>query len=411
MFATIIAGLTTLLTIAGLGYYIVALLSARAFLRRRRFSAGFAPPVSLLKPIHGIDPGMAEAFASHCRQNYSGAYEILFGVSSLEDPACAVVRQLQADFPDHAIQLILCPEVLGPNGKVSNLAQLRRHARYDYLIINDADIRVGPNYLAHVLAPLAQNPGTDASPSPTRGHQPAGLVTALYRGITHQTLGSKMEALGIATDFAPGVLTSRFLERGLHFGLGSTLAVSATALEAIGGLAPLAEYLADDYELGARIAAAGFRVELSDEIVETSIHPWAFSGYLRHQLRWARTMRDARRAGYAGLVFSYGLAWAILNLIATGLSLPAFALFILALLLRVSLALGVGVAILGDRQVLRDLWLLLPRDLIALGIWAWSYASDTIAWRDERFLLKKGKLMRLDSKEVLTTTTPASAKP
>jgi ceramide glucosyltransferase len=207
------------------------------------------------------------------------------------------------------------------------------------------------------------------------------------------------------------VLTSRFLERGLHFGLGSTLAVSSTALDAIGGLAPLTEYLADDYELGARIAAAGFRVELSDEIVETSIHPWTFSGYLRHQLRWARTMRDARRAGYAGLLFSYGLAWSGLNLIATGLSLPAFALFSLALLLRVSLALGVGVAILGDRQVLRDLWLLLPRDLSALGVWAWSYASDTIAWRDERFLLKKGKLVRLESKEALTTTTPASAKP
>jgi ceramide glucosyltransferase len=404
MFATIIAGLTTLLTIAGLGYYVVALLSARAFLRRRRFPAGFAPPVSLLKPIHGIDPGIAEAFASHCRQNYSGEYEILFGVSSLDDPACAVVRQLQADFPDHSIQLILCPEVLGPNGKVSNLAQLRHHARYDYLIINDADIRVGPNYLAHVLAPFAP----DASPDPNRS--PVGLVTALYRGLTYQTLGSKMEALGIATDFAPGVLTSRFLERGLHFGLGSTLAISAAALDAIGGLAPLAEYLADDYELGARIAAAGFGVELSDEIVETSIHPWTFSGYLLHQLRWARTMRDARRAGYAGLVVSYGLAWAVLNLIAAGLSLPAFALFSLALLLRVSLALGVGVAILGDRQVLRDLWLLLPRDVIALGVWAWSYASDTIAWRDERFLLKKGKLVRLDSKGALTTTTPASAK-
>jgi ceramide glucosyltransferase len=401
MFATIIAGLTTLLTIAGLGYYIVALLSARAFLRRRRFPAAFAPPVSLLKPIHGIDPDMAEAFASHCRQNYSGEYELLFGVSSLDDPASAVVRQLQTDFPDHAIQLILCPDVLGPNGKVSNLAQLRRHARYDYLVINDADIRVGPNYLTHLVAAFAPN---QAEPS-------VGLVTALYRGITHQTLGSKMEALGIATDFAPGVLTSRFLERGLHFGLGSTLAVSATALEAIGGLTPLAEYLADDYELGARIAAAGFRVELSDEIVETSIQHWTFSGYLHHQLRWARTMRDARRAGYAGLVVSYGLAWATLNLIASGLSLPAFALFSLALLFRVSLALGVGVAILGDRQVLRDLWLLLPRDLIALGIWAWSYASDTIAWRDERFLLKKGKLVRLDSKEVLTTTTTASAKP
>jgi ceramide glucosyltransferase len=401
MFSTIIAGLTTLLTVAGFAYYLIALWSARAFLRRSRFPApDFAPSVSILKPIYGVDPGMAEAFASHCRQNYAGAYETLFGVSSLDDPACAVVRQLQADFPDQAIQLILCPEVLGPNGKVSNLAQLVQHARYDYLIINDADIRVGPKYLTHILAPFA----------PNQAQRPVGLITALYRGITHQTLGSKMEALGIATDFAPGVLTARFLDRGLYFGLGSTLAVSRAALDAIGGLVPLTEYLADDYELGARIATAGFRVELSDEIVETAIHPWNLSGYLHHQLRWARTMREARRGGYAGLVVSYGLAWAFLNLIDTGLSLPAFALFTLALFLRVSLALGVGVGILGDRQVLRDLWLLLPRDLLALAVWAWSYASDAISWRDQRFLLKKGKLVRLESKEAPATTEAVSAK-
>ncbi|MFY9745283.1 MAG: bacteriohopanetetrol glucosamine biosynthesis glycosyltransferase HpnI [Acidobacteriaceae bacterium] len=405
MFSTLIAGLTTLLTLAGFAYYLIALWSARAFLRRPRFPApDFAPPVSILKPIYGVDPGMSEAFASHCRQNYSGPYELLFGVSSLDDPACAIVRQLQADFPDRAIQLILCPDVLGPNGKVSNLAQLAQHARYDDLIINDADIRVGPNYLTHILAPFV----------PNQTQPPIGLVTALYRGITHQTLGSKMEALGIATDFAPGVLTARFLDRGLHFGLGSTLAVSRPALDAAfpppGGLVPLTEYLADDYELGARIAAAGFRVELSDEIVETAIHPWNLSGYLHHQLRWARTMREARRGGYAGLVFSYGLAWAFLNLIASGLSLPAFALFTLALLFRVSLALGVGVGILRDRQVLRDLWLLLPRDLLALAVWAWSYASDAISWRDQRFLLKKGKLVRLGSKETPTTTEPVSAK-
>ena len=401
MFATIIAGLTTLLTIAGLGYYLIALWSARAYLRRRPFPAGaFALPVSILKPIHGLDPGMAEAFASHCRQNYSGEYEILFGVSSLDDPAAAVVRQLQTEFPDHAIRLILCPEVLGPNGKVSNHAQLVPHARYDYLVINDSDISVSPHYLARILAPFA----------PRQDRPPTGLVTALYRGRTHQTIGSKMEALGIATDFAPGVLTSLFLERGLHFGLGSTLAVSRAALDAIGGFMPLAEYLADDYQLGARISVAGFSVELSNEIVETSVPAWTFSGYLQHQLRWARAMRESRRAGYAGLIVSYGLAWAILNLVASGLSLSAFALFSLALLFRLSLALGVGVGILGDRQVLRDLWLLIPRDIIALGVWAWSYASDTVRWRDERFLLKRGKLTRLEPKDASALTAPASAK-
>ncbi len=388
MFATIVAGATTLLTVAGLAYYLIALWSARSYLRRTRFPAGFAPPVSILKPLHGLDPGMLEAFASHCHQNYPADYELLFGVSSLDDPAAAVVLQLQAAFPERSIRLIHTPEVLGPNGKVSNLAQMARHARYDYLIFNDSDIRVGPNYLAHVLAPFV----------PQQGKLPVGLVTALYRGRAHRTLGSKLEALGISTDFIPGVLTSRLLEHGIHFGLGSTLAVSRRVLDAIGGLAPLAEYLADDYMLGVRIAHAGFAVELCDEVVETHVPEWSFSGYLHHQLRWARAMRDSRKGGYAGLVFSYGLAWSMLNLVASGLSLPAIALFSLALMFRVSLALGVGVGILDDRQVLRNLWLLPLRDLLALGIWAWSYASDAIAWRDERFLLEGGKLRKLESK-------------
>ena len=388
MFAMLVAGGTTLLTVAGLVYYLIALWSARSYLRRSGFPAGFAPSVSILKPLHGLDPGMLEAFASHCHQVYPAEYELLFGVSRLDDPAAAVVAQLQAQFPERAIRLIHTPEVLGPNGKVNNLAQMVPHARYDYLIFNDSDIRVGPGYLAHVMAPFA----------PQQGKLPVGLVTALYRGRAHGTLGSKLEALGISTDFAPGVLTSRFLEHGIRFGLGSTLAVARRALEAIGGLATLADYLADDYMLGVRIAHSGFGVELCDEIVETHVPEWSFSGYLHHQLRWARAMRDSRRGGYAGLLFSYGLAWSLLNLMASAVSLPALALFSLALMFRVSIALGVGVGILDDRQVLRDLWLLPLRDLLALGVWAWSYASNAIAWRDERFVLQEGKLLRLESK-------------
>jgi ceramide glucosyltransferase len=282
-----------------------------------------------------------------------------------------------------------CPEQLGPNGKISVAAQLLPHARYDYLLINDSDIRVGPHYLAHVLAPFA----------PTGGTRPVGMVTALYRGQAHGTLGSRLEALGISTDFIPSVLTAHFLEHGLHFGLGSTLAVSRAALDTAfpAGLAPLAEYIADDYQLGAHIDRAGFRVELCEEIVETSVPAYRFRDFLDHQLRWLRTVRDSRPAGYAGLVCANVLAWATLNLVASGASLLSLALFSMALLFRVSIALGVGAGMLRDRQVLRDLWLLLPRDLIALGLWAWSYASDTVTWRGEVFTVKKGRLVRLGS--------------
>jgi ceramide glucosyltransferase len=220
------------------------------------------------------------------------------------------------------------------------------------------------------------------------------MVTALYRGKAHESIGSKMESLGISTDFMSGVLTARALEGGIHFGLGSTLAVSPEALASIGGLTPLVEYLADDYELGARVSKAGFDVVLSSDIVETTVPPYRFAAFLQHQLRWNRSIRDSRKLGYVGLAFTFGLPWAFLNLIVSGLSPLSLWLFSLALLVRTSLALMTGVIVLRDYQVLRDLWLLLPRDLVALGLWIWSFAGNTIAWRGETFSLKGGKLVK-----------------
>jgi ceramide glucosyltransferase len=393
--ATIVAAVTTVLAWAGIGYYLLALWSARAFVHNLRHPRpAYTPGVSILKPVRGLDHEMYSAFASHCRQEYAGEYEILFGVSSLQDAALAPVRQLQEEFPDHAIRIIECPELLGANGKVSNLVQMLQHARHPYIVINDSDIVVSPHYLANVMAGFALTP---------EHKHPVGMVTAPYRGRAHgkprrePTLGSRMEALGISTDFFPGVLTARFIESGIHFGLGSTLAVSREALDRIGGLAPLVDYLADDYELGARIAVAGYAVELSSEVVETWVPPYDIAGFLQHQLRWARSTRDSRRWGYTGLLFTFGLPWAFFNLIATGLSLESIALFVLALVVRVALALVVGVGILGDTQVIRDLLLLLPRDLIALFLWAWSFAGDTVTWRGERFLLRRGKLTRISA--------------
>jgi ceramide glucosyltransferase len=379
MLAVIVESITTVLALCGLGFYFASLWSARDFVRRKRSTAAeFHPPVSILKPLKGFDHDMYASFASHCRQQYAGEYELLFGVGSIDDPAVAAVEQLKAEFPQVAIRLVLCPEVLGTNGKVSNLAQMVPQARFEHILINDSDIKVSPRYLERAMAPFA-----DAK---------VGMVTALYRGRSHGTLGSKLEALGISTDFAAGVLTARKLEGGIRFGLGSTLAMSREALDAIGGLATLADYLADDYELGARIAAEGYRVELIDEVVETTVPAYSFGQFLAHQLRWARGMRDARKWGYVGVVFTFGLPWAILNLIAAGASLSSLALLSLVCAARVTVALAIGVGVLRDMQVLRDLWLLPLRDMAALFIWAWSYAGNTITWRDQRFALKDGKL-------------------
>ncbi len=391
MLATVVAAVTTFLAIAGFFFYLLALLSARSFGRAaRRALPVFMPPVSILKPVKGLDPETYASFASHCRQQYGAEYELIFGVSSLDDAVVAAVEKLKLDFPQQRIVLVVCPEVLGTNGKVSNLSQMLPHAQFGYIVINDSDILVSPQYLQRIMAAFKSLNGKQKA-----GRKGlVGLVTAPYRGKSHGTIGSKMEALGISTDFMAGVLTARMLEGGIRFGLGSTLAFSREALEAIGGLRPLVDHLADDYECGARVYAAGYEVALSTEVVETYVPPYRFADFLAHQIRWSRSTRDSRKWGYAGLIFTFGLPWAFLNLVASGFSLPSFALFVLTLVARIALALSVGVGIIGDVQVLRDIWLLLPRDLVALGLWVWSFAGDTVVWRGDRFTLKDGKLSR-----------------
>jgi ceramide glucosyltransferase len=218
------------------------------------------------------------------------------------------------------------------------------------------------------------------------------LVTALYRGRAHSTLSSRFEALGIATDFQPSVLLSKWLEGGLHYGLGSTLAVSRPALDSIGGLSVLVDHLADDYELGVRVSRAGYRVALSPEVVETSIPAYRWRAFIDHQLRWARTVRDARPWGYVGLIFTYGLSWALLNVLASGASPLSLWLLGLSFFLRLTLAMTVGAGVLADRQILPSLWLLSLRDLVAMGVWVAGFAGNTIVWRGQHFTLKNGRL-------------------
>jgi ceramide glucosyltransferase len=394
---------TTVLAVAGMCYFLAAIAAARAFLAARRAPLGaFFPSVSILKSLKGSDPGMIDAFRSHCRQTYSGDVELLFGVSSLTDPAAVVVEQLKTEFPALSIQLIRCPTRLGANGKVSTLVQLATHARYNFLLINDSDITVSPRYLERIMAHFA--PLQDKSlPTANRGkaQMEVGLVTALYRGHPHDTLPSRLEALGIATDFQAGVLLSRMIEGGLHFGLGSTLAVSRSALEKVGGLLPMVDHLADDYELGVRICQAGYRVALSAEVVETAIPAYTWRGFLDHQLRWARTVRDARPWGYAGIVFTHGLALALLNVLASGMSPLSLWLLGLSFFLRLAMAMKVGAGVLGDRQVLPNLWLLPLRDLVAIGVWLAGFAGNTIVWRGERFRLSAGKLEPIEDRTAL----------
>jgi ceramide glucosyltransferase len=377
---------TALLTAAGMAYMVLALWGARDYVRsvrRARAEEPVAPGVSVLKPLKGVDARMYAGLASHARQEYGGRFELVFGVHDPDDPAVREVARLREEFPAVTMRLVVCPEVLGTSGKVSNLVQMLREAEFEHVLVNDSDILVSPGYLAGVMRYFRD--------------ERVGMVTAPYVGRTgaKTTVWGKLEALGISTDFMAGVLTARKLEGGIRFGLGSTLAMTKTALEKAGGLEPLVEYLADDYEMGRRIAAAGYRVELCGERVETTVPAYGWRGFWDHQMRWARSTRDSRRMGYVGLGVTYCVPWALVTVAASGGALWSFTLLSMAMLARVSVALVVGVGVLRDDAVLRDLWLLPVRDLIGLVVWGWSFAGDTVVWRGVRFRLREGRITRV----------------
>jgi len=374
-------------TVASVGFYVLCLYSAARFLGRRKAAgegarstqqpAPFTPAVSILKPLRGTDPEMYESFRSHCLQDYP-AYEIIFGVSEADDPAAELVERLQAEFKSVHIRLVLCMKDLGANTKVSNLAQMLPEAQYEHIVVNDSDIRVEADYLRNVMA-LLEDPKV-------------GLVTCLYRGVASPSLGSRLESLSISTDFSPGVLAARQLEGGLHFGLGSTLAFRRSDLASAGGFDALSDYLADDYEIGRRIAGLGLKVELSETVVDTFLPRYDMKQFLDHQLRWARTIRDSRPGGYFGLVATFGLPWAMLALLCAGGAGWAWVLLGVAVLTRCAVALAVGRMVLRDQQVTRWLALVPLRDLVAVLVWFMGCWGHTVTWRGKTFKLKNGKL-------------------
>ena len=377
------------LAVCGLGFNLLCIWSARAYLHLRRRTDGFlgpggpfTPPVSILKPLRGSDPHIYQCFRSHCLQDYP-EYEIVFGVDDPQDPVVADVERLQREFPSISIQLVVCSQRLGPNTKVSNLIQMQLLARHPYLLVNDSDIHVPTDYLRRVMEHFRQ--------------EKVGLVTCFYRGLAGHTLGSRLEALGISGEFMGGVLAARQIEGGMHFALGSTLALSRQALADMGGFAGMLDYLADDFEMGYRMARAGYEVVLADLVVETFVPDYSFGEFLQHQMRWGRSTRDSRRWGYVGLVFTYGFFWAIVAAILSRGAAWAWALLGAAFSLRLITALVVGVGVLHDSQIVRDLWLVPLRELISVAVWVGSFFGHTITWRGKKFLVRNKRLVPLDS--------------
>src|SRR5437868_5975623 len=372
--------ISAVMAACGIGFSLLCVWSARGFLRRRPLPnnpGAPTPPVSILKPLRGTDPFIYESFRSHCLQDYPD-YELIFGVSESDDPVIPLVEKLQREFPQRRIELLFCSRDLGPNTKVSNLIQMLPLAKHHFVLVTDSDIYVPRDYLRRVMAPF-EGPRV-------------GMVTCFYRGIAGCTLGSRLESVGISTEFMPGVLAARQVEGGVHFALGSTLAMRRQALETIGGFEPLVDYLADDFELGYRISQTSYEVALADVVVDTHVPNYAFHQFFSHQLRWGRSTRDSRPAGYFGLLLTFGWPWSILALVFSRGAHWAWELFGAALAARLLQAIVVGWGVLRDRQVWRDLWLVPLRELVAVAVWITSFAGHTIHWRGRKFILRDKRL-------------------
>jgi ceramide glucosyltransferase len=362
--------LAALPALAAAAYYLLAIVAA--FKWSRPPAPGPRPsapsprlPVSILKPVHGRDPQFYQAIFSHAAQAYP-EFEILFGCSNPADPALEDIRRLQCEFPQRRIEVAIV-RTDAPNAKVGVLAELAKRARYPLLLVNDSDIVVGPGYLMAVTAPLAD---------------PAiGLVTCLYRGAA-ESLAARAEALGIATEFAPSVLVARLLGVA-EFALGSTMVFRAEALRRIGGFEAIANYLADDYQLGRHISQLGYRIVFAPFVVETDLGAESWAQTWRHQLRWSRTIRVSRPSGYYGYVVTHATLWALVALAA-----GHWRAGLLALVLRMLAGILVGAIILKDRNVLKHSWLIPLRDLFGFAVWVAGLFGNRVQWRDRELRLR-----------------------
>jgi ceramide glucosyltransferase len=386
---TIIELLLAGCTLAATAFYLLSMVAAYRFfsLKPANTEAISYPPVSVMIPLHGADFKAYQNYARFCEQDYA-EFQLVFGVREADDSSIPIVERLKRDYPDRDIELVVCPDVMGTNLKVSNLDNMLRRVRYEHLVIVDSDIRVERDYLKRVLAEL---------------HAPnVGLVTCLYRAAEAADFGSKLEAVGITAEFAAGVLMARMLE-GVKFALGSTMATTRERLDRIGGFRALKDYLADDFMLGNLIAEQGCEVRLSHVTVETAMSPIGFNGMMRHQMRWARSTRISRPAGYLGLLLTYGTALALINVAVARASWLSLALLGLTLAVRLLMGWLIGVHYLKDRILKTHFYLVPLRDVLSFAIWAVSWFGRTVEWRGRRFEVRRdGRMVQVSGQPVTT---------
>lgn len=381
---TVVRDAFLLLALAPLAYYSLAIYAARRFFRHTLpYEPAFAPSVSILKPIRGLDRETYENYASFCRQEYP-EFEILFCVADERDSAIPVIEQIIRDFPQRSIRLLVGSEPLGASDKVNKLCRMVREARHDVILVSDSDVRVEAGFLRAVVAPFQDSK--------------AGGVTCLYRGVTDGSFAADIEAIGNSADFAPGVLVA-WLLGDINFMLGAVMATTKKHLAQIGGFESLVDYFCDDYELGNKIAASGSRVELSRFPVSIVYPRQTMAEALRHQLRWNLSIRYSRPWGHFGLIFSQGLPWALLGAAIAPSRACAIGCIVAYLIFRIAMSAVVsGSRAMRDFLVLKQIWLLPVRDAVAFAVWLASFFPQRIHWRDREFYVRNKRLVAAPSR-------------
>jgi ceramide glucosyltransferase len=363
-------------------YYVIALFSSWRYfrtsaIRNNAVNVTFPGPVSILKPIRGLDPEAYENFASFCRQDYP-EYEILFCVDSANDPAVPIIEKLSRDFPQCRIRILFGSGRNAPNDKVAKLVRLAAEAQHELLVITDSDVRVRPDYLRTVVAPLA-----DAR---------VGAVTCFYVPAGDTTPVHSLQSIGMVSDFYAGILVAWQLD-GVKFALGPTIATSRTRLDGFGGYAALENRPADDLLVGRLIAEQGYEVKLLPYSVLTVPDYRSIRDLFHKRLRWIVVMRHMRPWGHLGLIFTHGLAWS-LAAVATHPSLPLAALYLGAYLaLRTAMVWQIGIRGLKQKSLWKKLPLLPIWDAMAFFIWVISFGRKSIRWRDQEYFIRDGRLV------------------
>lgn len=365
----------SLLLAGSLVYCVLVIVSVRRFLRVTRSAVGLTPSISILKPLCGYDEGLEENLRSFFIQDYPN-YEVLLGVHREDDPSAAVANKIIDEYSGRVeARLVITGESPIPNAKAFSLNRLVREAQHDLLVMSDSDVRVQPSLLSGLSRDFA--------------NESVGLITCPYRAVAGRSLWSRLEAVGMNTELLGGVLVARMME-GMRFALGCTVAVRRSVLEHMGGFAYLQEFLAEDFVIGQRAAELGHGVLLSSCVIEHRIGSQGFAANLGHRLRWARSTRRSRPAGYWGQIFTYPLPWALLLWAAYPMAWPVL---LLTIALRGAAALATARYVVHDSLTQRQWWLLPLQDVLAVLVWVSGFVGGTIVWRDRKCtVLRDGRL-------------------